>query len=228
MTATRAVRAFWWLVAREVVDEARARRAWPGMLLLGLILVGLLGMQTDLPPRERQQVVGGALWLAVFFAGTLALERSFAGDREDGCWRMLFLYPVPPAVIFLAKVAVCCVALTMLECVLVPAFAVVANTPLLDRPVSLAAVALLGNVGFAAVGVLTGALTTGHPQRGGLLALLLLPLVAPVMLAAAEATRLLAVGDVGDGWWRWLQLLAAFAVLFTAVGSLMFEFTAED
>jgi ABC-type transport system involved in cytochrome c biogenesis permease component len=60
------------------------------------------------------------------------------------------------------------------------------------------------------------------------LALLLLPLATPVMLASAEATRLLVLDDVGEQWWRWVQMLAAFVVLFMTMGLLVFEFAIED
>lgn len=227
MAASHGLRAFWWIVVKDLVAEARGRRAWPGMLLLGLVVVVLLAAQVDLSPDQKLQVLSGLLWLDVFFAGTFALEGSFAGEREDGCWRALLLYPLSPVVVFLAKVVVNVVALSLLECVLIPALVVFADAPLLHRPLPLALVALLGNLGFAAVGVLVGALTAGLSQRSGLLALLLLPLVMPVLLAAAGATRLLLTVGLDSQWWCWIQLLAAFAVLFVTLGILVFEFAVE-
>jgi ABC-type transport system involved in cytochrome c biogenesis permease component len=61
-----------------------------------------------------------------------------------------------------------------------------------------------------------------------LLALVLLPLVLPVLLGAGEATRLVIAGDLGSQFGRWLQLLAAFAVMFCTVGALVFEFILEE
>lgn len=228
MSAGHALRSFGWLVVKDLADEARGRRAWPGMLLLGLVLVLLLGVQAEQPMAQKQQAVSGSLWLAVFFAGTLALDRSLAGEREEGCWQALFLYPLPPSVIFLAKVTANSLGLVLLELVLVTVFAVVSDTPFLRRPFLLAVIASLGNVGFASVGVLISALTAGMSQRSGLLALLLLPLATPVVLAVAEATRLLVLDDVGEQWWRWAQMLAAFVVLFTTLGMLVFEFAIEE
>lgn len=228
MAIGHALKSFAWIVLKDLAEEVRGRRAWPAMLLLGLVLVLLLGVQTDLPETQKLQVVSGSLWLAIFFAGTLALECSFVAEREEGCWQTLLLYPVSPGVIFLAKVTINCVALLFLECVLIPVFAVASDTPFLRYPLSLAMVASLGNLGFAAVGVIVSALTAGLSHRGSLLALLLLPLATPVLLAAAEATRLLVLDDVGEQWWRWVQMLVAFIVLFTTLGLLVFEFAIED
>lgn len=222
------MRPFTWLVLKDLVGEVRLWRTWPMMLLLGLVLVLLLEMQLELPSEQKQPIVSGLLWLDVFFAGTLALDRSFTAEREEGCWGGLRLYPVSPTVLFLAKVAVNFIALVLLECVLVPAFVVFSNVPLLERPGAVVGVALLANLGLASVGVLVSALTAGLAHRGGLLALVLLPLTAPVLLGAAEATRLAAGAELGEAWWRWVQLLAAFAGLFTVLGMLLFEFALED
>jgi heme exporter protein B len=228
MTPGHAAKATFWLILKDLAVEFRLRRAWPAMLFLGIVLVICLVLQIDLPGTQRQQVVCGMLWVAVFFAGTLALERSFAGEREEGCWRTLMAYPLSPTSVLVAKMAVNFMALALLECVLVPAFVVFADVPLLARPLPLLVVAALANLGFVAVGVLVSAATAGLSHRSSLLTLLQLPLMTPVILAAAEATRLLSADGLDETEWRWIKLLAAFAVLFVTLGLLVFEFVAEE
>lgn len=228
MPAGYSLRAFWFMLAKDLVGEFRARRAWPAMLFLGLLLVFLVEMQIDLPREQKQRVICGLLWLDIFFAGTLALERSFASEREEGCWRNLLLYPISPTVILFAKMTVNFVALTLLQAVLLPAFVVISDVPLLARPLPLGLVVLLGNLGFVSVGVVVSALTTQSSQRGGLLALVLLPLLTPILVGAAEATRLAVIGDFGEQWRNWVQLLAAFAIVFMTVGTLVFHLAIED
>ena len=130
--------------------------------------------------------------------------------------------------LFLAKMAINLAALVVLELVLVPAFIVLSDVPFAARPGPLLLIAALGNVGFAAVGTLVGGLTSGLRHRGGLLALLLLPLVVPVVFGAAEATRLTA---------RRRDRLAVVAVDSVAgrlcrrvyvAWALVFEFVVED
>ena len=228
MRGRAAVESLWWLVHKDLSRELRARSVWPGMLLLGLVLVFLVATQIDLPIEQRTHVAAGLLWMAIFFAGTLALERSFANERDAGCWRTLMLYPVAPSVLFLAKMAVNFVSLVVLEIVIIPVFTVMTDVPLLARPAAIALVALLGNIGFAAVGTLLSAITADLRNRGGLLALLLLPLVTPVILGSAQATSLMLAEPIDQPWWQWIQLLAVFAIVFTGVGALVFEFVMED
>jgi heme exporter protein B len=185
-------------------------------------------MQVDLPLEDKGRVGGGLLWLAIAFSGTLALDRSFASERDGGCWQSLALYPIAPSVLFLAKMAVNVVSLVLLELVLIPIFIVMTDVPLLARPGAIALIAALGNIGFAAIGTLVSAITADLRNRGSLVALLVLPLVMPVVLASAEATSMTLAGDVDRQWWRWIQLLAVFATVFTALGALVFEVVMEE
>jgi len=228
MSGRQTINSLWWLVHKDLTRELRAKHVWPGMVLLGLVLVFLLATQIDLPFDQKAHVSGGLLWLAIFFAGTLACDRSFAGERDAGCWHALLLYPVAPSVLFLSKMVINLAALVILELVLAPAFIVLSDVPFASRPGPLMLIAVLGNVGFAAAGTLIGGLTSGLRHRGGLLALLVLPLVAPIVFSAAETTRLLLVGEINSMWWRWIQLLAVFAAVFTVAGTMLFEFVLED
>jgi heme exporter protein B len=219
---------FCWLVMKDVVLELRACRSLPVMLLLGFVLVFLLETQIDLGPHDKAQVVAGLLWIDVIFAGAFLLDRSVGAEQDQGCWQALLLYPVSPTLIFLAKTTVAALGLSLLECVLVPAFMVFSTVELLRHPLWFALVALLANFGYASIGVVTSAATAKMTGGSGLLSVVLLPLASPVVLAAAAATRCLVVEDFGDSWWRWLQLLGCFALVFGTLGSVLFEVVIEE
>lgn len=218
----------WYLFRKDLRRECRSRTTWPSMLLLGFLLVITLELQLDLPSAMRDRVAGGLLWLAVFVAGTLGLERSFGNEQDHGCWDALRMYPVAPAVVFLSKALFNFATLTGFAAVLIPLFAVLSGAPLLKWPGATLLIVLLANLGLAAIGTLVGALTSAARNRGHLIALLLLPLVLPVVLGAGEATRLVIAGEWGGEGWRWLQLLGAFAAMFITAGVLFFEFIMED
>ena len=58
--------------------------------------------------------------------------------------------------------------------------------------------------------------------------LLALPMAIPVVLAAAEATRLQAEGRIDGAWWDWNGLLASFAAIFIVAGMVLMDFVAEE
>jgi heme exporter protein B len=173
-------------------------------------------------------LVAGLYWLAVFFAGLLAVDRSMATEREENSWEALFSYPLSPATVYWAKVAANTLALAALQVILLPLFVALSGVPMLAHPAAMILVAFLGALGIAALGTLLSAVSAGLRQTAGLLGLLLLPLLVPVILSAVEATRLLAVGELGPDWWRSVQFLGAFAVIFLTAGTVLFEFAIED
>ena len=107
-------------------------------------------------------------------------------------------------------------------------FVILTDVSWFQHPWAIALVVVLGSVGIAAVATLISSLTHGLRQRGVILSLLGLPLLLPLVLSAAEATRLIAENDLGVAWWRWVQLLGAFAAVFTTTGVVLFGFLAEQ
>jgi len=219
---------FLWIFHKDLVSEFRSRRVWPAMLLLGAVVALIFSVQMDLLPDQKQRIVGGLLWLSVFFAGATVFDRSFAAEREDGCWDGMKLLPVSPSTVYLAKLAVNVLAVAALDCLLVPMFFVLSDLPLLAHAHQMALIAALASPGLAAVGTLVSALAAGSGKSGSLLVLVVLPLVIPVLLAAAECTRLAVENRIDDQWWRWIQLLGAFAVVFVTAGTLLFEYAIEE
>lgn len=218
----------WWMIHKDLASEWRTARVWPAMLLFGTIVAVVFSVQMDLLPDQRSKIASGLLWLAIFFAGMPAIDHTLAVEREEGCWDALRLYPMPATLIYLAKLAVNFIALAALECFVIPLFVVLSGIPLGSHPWAMLLVAVLGNLGIVSSGTLLSALVAGMQRGGGLLSLVVLPLVAPVVLAAAEATRLITENDMGPEWLRWVQLLGAFAVVSITAGTLLFDYAIED
>jgi len=217
----------WWLIHKDLVSEWRARRVWPAMLLLGVVVAVVVTAQVQ-QAEQQAGLMAGLYWIAVYFAGVLALDRSLASEREEGCWDGLMSYPLGPAWVYVAKLAANTLALLILQGLLLPAFAALSGVPLLARPGAMLLVAALGALGISAVGTLLSAVTAGLRQTAGLLGLLTLPLIVPVLLAATEATRLLAQPGTGESAATAMQFLVAYAVVAVTAGVLLFEFAIEE
>jgi heme exporter protein B len=91
----------------------------------------------------------------------------------------------------------------------------------------LVASAVAATAGIAAAGTVYGALAAGLRVRDTLLPLLLLPVLAPVLVAATESWEAALGGASGDGW-AWCNLLVVFAALYTAFGVAAFGSLLED
>jgi heme exporter protein B len=216
------------MVAKDLVSEYRARQVWPAMLMLGTLVSFLCSAQLDAVVEGRSGIVGMLVWLAIYFAGILALDRTFAMERDDGCWDALRIYPVTASWIYLAKFSVNFLTLAALQAVVLSLFVIFGNVPLLDHPARMLAVAVLGNIGLTSVGTLLGGVCSENRQGTTMLALLTLPLAIPVLLAASEATRLVIDHESGPLWWRWIGFLIVFAIVFVTAGIILFELLIED
>ena len=96
-----------------------------------------------------------------------------------------------------------------------------------DDPALLIVAGVLAGATVAAAGTLYGALASGLGVRETLLPILLLPVLAPVLIAATRAfDDALGVAAV-DGW-AWTGLLAATALVATVVGALAYGALIED
>jgi heme exporter protein B len=218
----------WWMIQKDLLSELHGKRAWPAMVLLGLVVAVVFDVQTDLLPTQKEQISGALLWLAIFFASQIAIDRSCSFELVDGCWEGLLEYPVAPTMVYWAKLLVNWLALGLLSCLLIPAFAMLSGINLFRPLWAIILVALLASLGLAAVGTLLSALTNQLRQGGHFLVVVVLPLVVPVIISAAEATRLIAINQIGDDWLRWVQFLGGFAVIYSTAGTVLFEFIVED
>jgi len=131
-----------------------------------------------------------------------------------------------PLALFLGKATAVFVQILALETVLVGGLLVFYGVEV-DDPVLLIVAGVLAGVTVAAAGTLYGALASGLGVRETLLPILLLPVLAPVLIAATRAfDDALGVAAV-DGW-AWTGLLAATALVATVVGALAHGVLIED
>lgn len=172
------------------------------------------------------RAAAGLFWLAVTFSALLAIQRSFAIESADGARDGLRLSGLDPAGIFLGKAAAIAVELLALEVLLGVGVVVLYNADLQGATLLLAT-CLAATAGLAAAGTVYGVLAAGVRVRETLLPLLLLPIVAPVVLAATRASEA-ALGQAATDGWPWVRLLGVFAVIYVAVGALAFGPLLED
>lgn len=214
------------VVGKDLRLEWRSRVITSQVLPFGLLVLVLFAFALDPDQRVLAEATPGLFWLAVLFSTLLALQRAFSVEAADGVTDALRLSGLDPAGIFLGKAAGIAVHLLALEVVLLAGVTLFyGSTP--GGPLLLVCTCLAATAGLAAVGSLYGVLAAGMRVRDTLLPLLVLPVVAPVLIAATEAFAAAYDADSGSGW-RWFGLLAVFALLYLAIGIFAFEPLLEE
>ena len=207
------------VAAKDLRIEARARVATNQVLPFALMVLVLFGFALDPDRGVLGRASAGLFWVTVLFAAVLAVQRSFALEADDAR-DALRLSGLDEAGIFLGKAAAVAVQLLALEAVLAVGVAVLYDVSLRGVAV-LALVCLLATVGVASAGIVYGVVAAGLRVRETLLPLLVLPVVAPVLLAATRASEAGLGGAAVDAW-PWIRLLAVFATIYTVFGVVAF------
>lgn len=220
--------AFRAILAKDLRTELRTLESVPAMALFAVTTFVLFRFGLDRTSLEGG-LAAGVLLATVLFAAILAINRVFVAEREQGGFDVIRLAPVDGVALFAAKVCVLAVYLIALELIAVPVFAIL----FLDHASGFAglfAVLLLADLGLATIGALVSSIAVNSRARDLIAPLLLLPLLVPVMIAAAGAAEpLLAAGGPSyDGFAKWMGVLALYDVVFLLVGYAVYDFLLED
>lgn len=214
-----------WLVLRkDFTIEVRSLEIAYTTLFFAISCVLVFAFALVQEGRAPEGGAAGILWIAIAFAGTLALGRTFERERQAETLRALLLAPAARPAVYVGKLLGIIVLLTAAEAVLVPLVALLFQAPLFAHPFWLVLILLTGTVGFAAVGTLFAAMLVRARSRDVLLPVLLYPITVPVIIAGVRATAALLQPDVDVGVLQvWLALLVCFDVVFLTLALWTFE-----
>ena len=220
MSYLRKVSAIVW---KDIVAELRTKEMFSAMFVFAVLVIVVFNFAFDLRVSgERvRQVAPGALWVAFAFAGILGLNRAFVAEKDRGCLEGLLLAPVDHTAIYFGKMISTVLFMLIVEALMLPVFTAFFGVNLFD--LRLVFIIVLGTVGFASVGTILSAMTAQTRAREVLLPILLLPVAAPVLIAAVKATSGILDGLTMAEISLWWQLLLAFALLYPAVAFMTFD-----
>jgi len=208
---------------KDLRTERRSMANFNAVLFMALLMLLLFGFALGPDAQGLREASGGVIWLAILFSGVLAFNRSYQVELDDNALETLLLYPGARWPIFLGKLAANLAFVLGVEIIIVPLAGVLFHASLAHAALPIAAVLLLGTVGFVTLGTFYAAVASRTRAREILLPLLLLPMLVPVLIAAAKATTLLAAGDVMGDTTSWVRLLVAFDLLFFTAAILIYD-----
>lgn len=229
MSALRADAAVAWQILRkDALAELRGRQAAGSTLFFAAVVLLLFGFALGPDSRKLTDAAPGLLWLAIVFGSLLTVARLHQLEADDGALEELARYPVERHAIFVGKALAALVAVLVLGGLLLPVVAVLYALDLSTAWPALLATLVLGAIGLAAVGTFYAGLTVRMQSREVMLPLLMLPIVAPLLLAAVKATSAALLGDPLGELTAWLQLLGAFDLVMLAAGAVSYGYLLED
>jgi heme exporter protein B len=214
----------WVVLRKDLTVEARSREVvyTTAFFAISCILVFAFALVKEGRPLE--DAAAGILWIAISFAGTLGLGRTFERERHTETLRALMLAPAERPAIYVGKLLGIVALLAVVELILVPLVALLFDAPMLARPFWMMALLSAGTIGFASVGTLFAAMLVRTRSRDVLLPVLLYPITVPVIIAGVRGTMALLQPTPDLEMVRfWVALLVFFDVVFVTLALWTFE-----
>ena len=196
------------IIGRDLTLAWRRRSDVFTAVIFFVIVASLFPLGIGPEPQLLRAIGPGVVWVAALLASMLALSRLFAGDYADGTLEQMLLSATPLSVIVIAKVLAHWLVASLPLVLIAPLLGLQFGLPA-DALLVLAFALALGTPSLSLIGAIGAALTLGLRGGGVLLALLVLPLYAPVLILGS-----LAVEATGSGLSAqpYLLLLAAMSL----------------
>ena len=214
------------VATKDLRIEMRSRTALSQLLPFAMIVLVLFAFALDPDRSILREAAPGLFWITTLFVAIMAVQRSVGIELEDGNRENLLLSQLDSAALFLGKWAAVVVQLLVVEIFLGVGVAILYNVSS-DGVALIALSGVLGATAIASCGIVYAALANVSRTRETLLPLLLLPALAPVLIAATEVGNAALNGSPSEAW-RWIGLLAIFSFGYVLAGVLGFHALLED
>lgn len=219
------------VAGKDLRLEWRTLGALSSMVLFALIVLVVFNFAFDLGTVREvgvARLVPGVLWITLAFAGIVGFARSFQIERRRDSLLALVTAPVGRGSLFVGKALANLVLLLVLELVLLPLSGILFDYDLVVHAAPLTLVLLAHTLGLAELGTLFGAVAAQVGRGEALLATLLFPAAAPLLISAVECTAKVLGGEGLAAVQHWMLVTLGLDALFFFLGLATFEFVVED
>src|SRR5438067_7827229 len=169
------------IIFKDIVIELRSKESISSMLMFGILVLVIFMFAFQASTVERATIAPGTLWVAFSFAAILGLNRSLAMEIDNDCIQGLLLAPLGRGELYLGKVASNFAFMMIAEILMLPVFVILNNLGLTAAIPEILGVAVLGTLGFVAVGTILSMISAQTRMKEVLLAILQIPLTFRVV-----------------------------------------------
>ncbi len=207
------------VLRKELTAGLRHRAASASMLMFALTALACMSLALGGSPLEPN-VLAALLWIVIFFASTVGLDRIFEDEAASGTLTTLKVYADAQSILF-GKMIYALISLSALSTFLLPTFIVLFDCPVAEPPVMLLTI-VFGLIGLSGAGTLVAALSTAASVKSGLFSILLFPIVLPIFLPAINLTSAAMAG--GEISLTMLIPMLLFDAILLVASSILFDY----
>ncbi len=181
------------VIARDLRLARRQGTDIAMTLAFFVVVVSLFPLGLGPTPDLLSRIAPAVLWVTALLAAMLSFDRLFQQDAEDGGLDQLALSGLPLALLALAKACAHWLTTGLPMLVLAPVLAISLNLAT-EAYGALVATLALGTPVVSLFGTVGAALVVGARRAGVLVALIVLPLLIPVLIFAVSAIEAASAG----------------------------------
>lgn len=214
------------LLRKDLLTLRRAPQFVVGVLFFSLLLVVVASFslrQIGYGPDEMLRMVPGTFWMIILFASILALNHSFAAERENDALQRLMMTSVDPALVFLSKWGVNVLLIWSVQFVVFLALGILFSLDLGPDILPLVLASCLGSVGFVALGTLFAGMAAATRGRELLLPIVLYPVSLPALAGGVGLVQgVLELHRLPTETF-WFPLVVGYDVIALVLGVVLFD-----
>ena len=202
---------------KELLSSYRNRSALGTSLMFGLVVLATISLSLG-GARLSENLAAGLFWVMMFFTFIVTLERSFQEEYSAGTYTALKIYHKSQDIL-LGKLLFNIAYLLATSLVLSLVYLVLMDLTV-AAPVTLILTIILGAVGISGAGTLLSSMAAAAANKNGLFAVLMLPVVLPLLLMLTTST---AAGLLGTDT-AYLPAIALYDAIIIVAASILFDY----
>ena len=237
----------WEICKKDARIEWRTREILWTAGVFSVVIGFLASMAFHFNRKSSASTAAATIWITIFFAAVLSFGRVWQREREESALTGLLVAPIPRASIFVGKAVATFAMIMVIEIPLVALCMFVFQIDFtsgvgLENPEVLAAaresanrhvpaflgLLVMGTAALSFVGTLFGAMTVRTRARDLVLAIVLFPLLSPVLVCGIGGTRAAFELQPFDTYSAYLGLMGAAVLVSLLLGIGLFGPLVDD
>jgi heme exporter protein B len=216
------------IAQKDLYSEWKTKQTISTMLIFSGLVILVFSFAFDPTNNTMKAVLPGVLWVIIVFAGILGLNRSFLSEQKNDNIQGLIVSPVEPCSLYLGKMIANLILLFVVEIVSIPFLFLLFDFRWMGSLSFFILIILIGTFGFVSIGTFLAALAANSQTSEMLLPIILFPVVSPVLIGVVQATKIVLTNiEKLDSAISWMQLIAAYDVIFFVLCFLLIEYVLE-
>ncbi|RHW41106.1 transcriptional regulator [Neobacillus notoginsengisoli] len=216
------------LASKDLKSELKTKQVLATMLIFAGLVILIFSIAFDPQNNLTKAVVPGVIWVIIVFSGILGLNRSFISEQRNDAIQGLLIAPMDASSIYLGKLMANLAMMLIVEIIALPFLFLLFDFKYMGSFPYFVLVLFIGSFGFIATGTFLAALAANSRSSEMLLPLLLFPITSPILIGGVQATKIILTNiEKLPTAIAWMQLIAAYDVIFFVLCFLLIEYVLE-